>query len=80
MVALVDLQPDLFIAVGMHEHDRTGRRLVAEREPGVGAERDQVMAARGLHQGAFEIRPGKRKNNDGVWPLAISSRSVSRIS
>ncbi len=27
-----------------------------------------------------EIRPGKRKNSDGVWPLAMSRRSVSRIS
>ena len=26
------------------------------------------------------MRPGKRKNSDGVSPLAIRSRSVSRIS
>ena len=42
--------PERLVAVGVDEHDRAGARALVEREPGVGAERDQMMAAHRLHQ------------------------------
>ena len=73
-------QPLGLVAVRVDQHDRAASGLLSKRQPGVSAERDQVIRLTACISGSLEMRPGKRKNSDGVSPLAIRSRSVSRIS
>ena len=55
-------------------------RSLALRQPGLGAERNEMIAPQRLHQRARrEMRPGKRKNSEGTSAAReISARSVSQ--
>ena len=81
---LEDVEPASrwFVAVGMDEDDRAcggvrsaSRPASFARRAGSDARRARPPSGRGS-----EISPGKRKNTLGTSPLAISSRSTSRIS
>ena len=58
-VALEQLDAERLVAVGVDKHDRAGVRALVERQPGVGAERNQVMAANRLHQRRAGDQAGK---------------------
>ena len=77
---LKDVQPDLFVSVGMDEDDRPRLRSLTFGQPGLRSQGNQVIFSHSLHERTGRNQAGNLKKTEGMPPLEINSFSVSRIS
>ncbi len=73
-VALEQLDSERLIAVGVDEHDRAGVRALIEREPGVGAERNQKLLIRHVNSGGSPTLAPEERRKVGHGVSVFSCR------